>query len=63
MKIASLSLLLCADAALGAILVKKSDLEKRQIGGTLAALAAGDTAILGALGSKLKSELDMKTTC
>ena len=44
-------LLFCAEAAVAASLESRNGLEKRQIGGTLAALMSGDTAILGALGS------------
>ena len=52
MKIASLSILLCAEAAFAASLGRRPDIEKRQIAGLLGALASGDSGVLGALGSK-----------
>jgi hypothetical protein len=53
MKVATLSLLLSAEAALGAIIGDRpSDIEKRQFAGFFGALASGDSGILGALGSR-----------
>lgn len=47
MKVSGFVALLSAEAALAGVIH-----EKRQFAGLLSALAAGDTAILGALGSK-----------
>ena len=46
-----INLLFCVEATLAATVGSKPELEKRQIAGFLSALAAGDTGILGALGS------------
>jgi hypothetical protein len=51
MKISGLSLLLFAEAAIAASLGSRSSVDKRQFSGIFGALIAGDTSILGALGS------------
>jgi hypothetical protein len=55
MKVTGFSLLLAAQAAVAA----PAENEKRQIAGLFGALAAGDTAVLGALGSELPLKNDL----